>query len=80
MGADDRSVVAPDLAVRGAERLWVSDISIFPRHIAGNTNATALMIGEKAALLIASALKAEAKPLSRAQAPALSRTQCHVSA
>jgi choline dehydrogenase len=41
MGADDRSVVAPDLAVRGAERLWVSDISIFhgtspviqtPRH------------------------------------------------
>lgn len=52
MGADDRSVVAPDLRVRGAENLWVADASIFPRHIAGNTNATSIMIGERAADLI----------------------------
>jgi choline dehydrogenase len=57
MGADDRSVVAPDLAVRGTERLWMADVSIFPRHIAGNTNATALMIGEKAAALVSGTLK-----------------------
>lgn len=52
MGADDRAVVAPDLRVRGVEGLWVADTSIFPRHIAGNTNATAIMIGERAADLI----------------------------
>lgn len=52
MGADDRAVVTPDLRVRGAEGLWVADTSIFPRHIAGNTNATAIMIGERAADLI----------------------------
>ncbi|HWK63671.1 MAG TPA: GMC family oxidoreductase N-terminal domain-containing protein [Rhizobiaceae bacterium] len=52
MGADDRAVIAPDLRVRGVEGLWVADTSIFPRHIAGNTNATAIMIGERAADLI----------------------------
>ncbi|MDW6021117.1 GMC family oxidoreductase N-terminal domain-containing protein [Mesorhizobium sp. BAC0120] len=52
MGVDDRAVVAPDLRVRGVEGLWVADASIFPRHIAGNTNATAIMIGERAADLI----------------------------
>jgi choline dehydrogenase len=56
MGTDAGAVVAPDLAVRGAEALWVADVSILPRHIAGNTNATALMIGEKAADLIGGAL------------------------
>ena len=53
MGADANAVVGPDLRVKGADALRVADISIFPRHIAGNTNATALMIGEKAADLIA---------------------------
>lgn len=56
MGADARAVVAPDLSVNGAEALWVADASIFPRHIAGNTNATTLMIGEKAADLIGARL------------------------
>ena len=56
MGRDARAVVAPDLTVNGAEGLWVADVSIFPRHIAGNANATALMIGEKAADLIGSTL------------------------
>ncbi|HWX48489.1 MAG TPA: GMC family oxidoreductase N-terminal domain-containing protein [Roseomonas sp.] len=56
MGDDARAVVAPDLSVNGAESLWVADASIFPRHIAGNTNATALMVGEKAADLIGARL------------------------
>lgn len=52
MGIDARSVLTPDLRVRGTEGLWVADASIFPRHIAGNTNATSIMIGERAADLI----------------------------
>jgi choline dehydrogenase len=80
MGADNRSVVAPDLAVRGAERLWVADISIFPRHIAGNTNATALMIGEKAASLIAGALTGNSDTHPPAQVPTGSRAESLVSA
>ena len=52
MGRDREAVVTPDLQVQGLERLWVADASVFPRHISGNTNATALMIGEKAAELI----------------------------
>lgn len=52
MGADSWSVVTPDLRVRGVDGLWVADASIFPRMIAGNINATTMMIGEKAAELI----------------------------
>ena len=55
MGIDSRSVVTPDLRVRGADALWVADASIFPRLVAGNINATTLMIGEKAADLIGGA-------------------------
>ncbi|MBL8585027.1 MAG: hypothetical protein JNL61_22690, partial [Rhizobiaceae bacterium] len=49
---DGQAVVTPELRVRGTDRLWVADASIFPRHIAGNTNATTIMIGERAADLI----------------------------
>jgi choline dehydrogenase len=51
MGAADdaQAVVDSDLRVRGVERLWVADASIMPTIPAGNTNATALMIGDKAA-------------------------------
>lgn len=52
MGKDDKAVVSPDLRVKGSNRLWVADASIFPRPIAGNINATTMMIGEKAAELI----------------------------
>jgi len=52
MGDDSGAVLSPDLRVRGTEALWVADASIFPRHIAGNTNATSIMIGERAADLI----------------------------
>ena len=52
MGRDDMAVVDEQLRVHGIEGLRVVDASIMPRIIAGNTNATAIMIGEKGADLI----------------------------
>ena len=52
MGTDEMAVVDPELRVRGIERLRVADASIMPTLIGGNTNAPAIMIGERAADLI----------------------------
>jgi choline dehydrogenase len=52
MGADERSVVDPQLRVRGVARLRVIDASVMPAMVSTNTNAAAVMIGEKGAELL----------------------------
>lgn len=52
MGNGSHDVVDPALRVHGMERLRVADASIMPRITSGNTNAPAIMIAEKAALLV----------------------------
>jgi choline dehydrogenase len=53
MGHDPAtSVVDGRLRVYGIQRLRVADASVFPTIPTGNTNAPAIMVGEKASDLI----------------------------
>lgn len=63
---DPMAVLTPDLRVRGVEGLRVIDASMMPVIISGNTNATALAVGDRAADLIAGAPTLPPAPLSNA--------------
>lgn len=52
MGVDADAVVDPRLKVNGVDRLRVADCSIMPVIVSGNTNAPAIMIGEKASDMV----------------------------
>ncbi|MGB3176494.1 MAG: choline dehydrogenase [Albidovulum sp.] len=52
MGSGPGAVVDARLRVHGIEGLRVADCSIMPEIVSGNTNAPAIMIGEKASDLI----------------------------
>jgi choline dehydrogenase len=52
MGTDPGAVVDPALRFNGIDRLRVIDAAIMPTLVSSNTNATAIMIGEKGADLI----------------------------
>ena len=52
MGPDPQAVVDARLRVRGVENLRIADCSIMPEIVSGNTNAPAIMIGEKASDMI----------------------------
>ena len=52
MGKGEMAVVDPALRVRSVDALRICDASIMPSLISSNTNAAAIMIGEKASDLI----------------------------
>jgi len=55
MGQDDEAVVDPQLRVRGVAGLRVVDASVMPAITSTNTNATVLMLAERAAEMIQAA-------------------------
>jgi choline dehydrogenase len=55
MGNDPRAVVDSELRVHGIAGLRVADASIMPTLTSGNTNAPAIMIGEKCAAMVLAA-------------------------
>lgn len=52
MGADEKAVLDPRLRFNGIGRLRVIDASVMPTVVSSNTNAAAIMIGEKGADMI----------------------------
>ncbi len=60
MGGDARSVVDTQIRVRAVEGLRVADCSVMPTVVSGNTNAGAIMIGERCADFVRTAAGASA--------------------
>ena len=58
MGSDAMAVVDSELRVHGIDGLRVADASIMPMLTSGNTNAPAIMIGEKCAEMVLAAATA----------------------
>mgnify|MGYP000110670023 CR=1 FL=1 len=57
MGSDAGAVVDPKLAFRGIEHLWIADASVMPQVVSGNTNAPSIMIGERCADFLKTAMR-----------------------
>ncbi len=55
MGSDERSVVDPELRVRGVQGLRVADASVFPLMPSSNIQPAAIMTGERCAEMIRAA-------------------------
>ena len=62
MGRDSMAVVSPSLAVYGMQHLWVCDNSVVPLLPAGHSAATAMIIGERGADVIAGQLGGRSMP------------------
>ena len=56
MGSDAGAVVDPALRFNGIGNLWVADASVMPQIVSGNTNAPSVMIGERCAHFLRTAL------------------------
>lgn len=70
MGGDARSVVDERLRVRGIDGLRVVDASVMPRMVSTNTNAAAILIGEKGSALILEDAAGVTPPAASARAAA----------
>ena len=49
--------MTPDLRVKGVDGLRVADCSVMPQVPSGNTNAPAMMVGERCAEFIQASLR-----------------------
>jgi choline dehydrogenase len=60
IGTPEEGVVDPELRVHGIEGLRIADCSVMPTVTRGNTNAPAIMIGERCAQLIRDRIRSSA--------------------